>query len=239
MSFTVSDTDALNQYTAAAGQTVFSYTFEIFADADLQVYVGTSLQTLDSNYTVQDAGKTGGGTITFLVGRSDGEIITIERKLAVERTTSFNQAQGFDADDLNVELRRIFMLLQQIETSFRLRGFQVPVTTLLSGIVTSLPAPEAGKFLRWDGDGDQLVNSDGTSGATEPNTPFIDSFHAATDAATARALLGLGSAAVLNTGTGQSEVPTNSQLGTAAFRDVGLDDDELPQVGDLNPNCIV
>jgi hypothetical protein len=239
MSLTVSEADAINQYTAAPAQTLFSYTFEIFEDADVNVYVDLALQTLTTNYTVQSAGVTGGGTITFAVGRTSGEVITIERALDYKRVTSFQQAQAFDAEDLNTELDRVFMMLQQIESAFRLRGFQVPVTTLLSGIVTNLPAPEAGRFLRWNGAGTTLVNSDGTSGGTEPNTAFIDSFHAATDAASARTILGLGTAAILDTGTGAGQVPTNADLGTAAYVDVGPEDDEVSLNADLNPNCLI
>lgn len=239
MSFTVTAGNSINQYTASEGQTVFSYVFEIFADVDLDVYVDDALQTLGTNYTVQGAGATGGGTITFTVGRTAGEVITIDRQIPIERIGQFQAAQGFRAPALNSELDRLFMIAQQIDTAFRLRGFAVPVTTLLSGVVTELPAPSAGKFLRWNGAGTQLVNSDGTVEDSGATTSFIDSFNASEDAAEARAVLGLGTASQLNQGTGASQVPLNSALGTAAFKDVGLSDDDIPVIADINPNCIV
>jgi len=48
----VSSTTSKVSYSASASQTVFAYTFKIFADADLKVYVNDVLKTLTTDYTV-------------------------------------------------------------------------------------------------------------------------------------------------------------------------------------------
>ena len=43
MPIVVNDTTPRNQYTASGGQTVFAYSFEIFAVGDIKVYQGSTL----------------------------------------------------------------------------------------------------------------------------------------------------------------------------------------------------
>ncbi|MBT4114773.1 hypothetical protein HOE41_04115, partial [Candidatus Woesearchaeota archaeon] len=61
----VSSTTSKVSYSASSSQTVFAYTFKIFADADLKVYVNDVQKTLTTDYTVSDAGETSGGNVTF------------------------------------------------------------------------------------------------------------------------------------------------------------------------------
>ena len=51
----VGDLSPRAQYTATSGQTAFTYAFPIFADAELEVYVGNTLKTLTTDYTVSGA----------------------------------------------------------------------------------------------------------------------------------------------------------------------------------------
>jgi hypothetical protein len=53
---TVASTINKVSYTAAGSQTVFAYTFKIYVDADLKVYVNGILKTLTTDYTVSGAG---------------------------------------------------------------------------------------------------------------------------------------------------------------------------------------
>ena len=45
----VGDITPRNQYTATANQTVFAYNFPIFVDADIRVYIGSTLKTLTTH----------------------------------------------------------------------------------------------------------------------------------------------------------------------------------------------
>ncbi len=72
---TVNDLPPRVQYTAAAAQTVFPYTFPIFQDADLVVEVDGSVQTLTTDYTVTGEGDDTGGDVTFVVAMAGGELL--------------------------------------------------------------------------------------------------------------------------------------------------------------------
>ena len=85
---TISDNGNRNQYTSGPSQTIFGYTYKIFAAADLKVYltpVGTTpnpsadLLTLTTEYTVSNVGSDGGGNVTLVTPATTGDIITIER----------------------------------------------------------------------------------------------------------------------------------------------------------------
>ena len=54
------------QYTVGSTpDSTFDYSFAIFEDADISVYVGSTLKTLTTHYTVSGAGTTSGGTVTM------------------------------------------------------------------------------------------------------------------------------------------------------------------------------
>ena len=76
------------QYTATASQTVFTVPFEFLANADLAVYVNGTLKTLTTDYTLTGSNTTGGGSLTFVTGRTAGEIVTILGNLAYSRDTA-------------------------------------------------------------------------------------------------------------------------------------------------------
>ena len=84
---TISDNGNRDPYTATAGQTIFPYTFKIFAASDLKVYLTPVGQTPDpdadkltltTNYTVSNVGVDGGGNLTLVTPASSGDYIVIE-----------------------------------------------------------------------------------------------------------------------------------------------------------------
>lgn len=85
---TIGATTPRIQYTATGGQTAFTVPFEFLANADLAVYVNGTLQTLTTHYTLTGANTTGGGTCTFVSGRTAGDIVTIIGNLAYSRSTN-------------------------------------------------------------------------------------------------------------------------------------------------------
>jgi len=153
MPILINDTSARAQYTATASQTVFTVPFEFFANADLKVYRGSTLQTLTTHYTVTGAGVTGGGSITLVTGASAGEIVTIVRDVPVSRTTDFPTSGPFNVDALNTDLDRLTAMVQQQETldtrSLRIDQFDTPNT------LNALPSKtsRAGRILSFDANG--------------------------------------------------------------------------------------
>ena len=75
---TVSTTVSKISYVASAAQTTFAYTFKIFADGDLKVYVNSTQKTLTTDYTVTGAGDVGGGNVIFGTGLSASDSVVIE-----------------------------------------------------------------------------------------------------------------------------------------------------------------
>jgi len=155
----VNDVTPRVQYVATASQTVFAYPFAIFADADLKVYqtlsgVGADdtadILTLTTDYTVSDAGVTAGGNVTLVTSAAAGDIITIQRDLAVARTTDYQNLGDLASTSLNDDLDKLVMMVQQQEEALAGRLLQFHQATDLTSISTKLPDPVASEFLRWN-----------------------------------------------------------------------------------------
>ena len=112
---TVGDITPRVQYTASAGQTTFAYAFPIFANTDLKVYIGSTLKTLTTHYSVTGAGSSSGGNVVLGTGASAGEVITIYRDLPVARTSDYQTGGTFRAETLNDDLDKVVMMAQQLE----------------------------------------------------------------------------------------------------------------------------
>ncbi|MCK5920435.1 MAG: hypothetical protein KAG66_05810, partial [Methylococcales bacterium] len=112
------------QYTATSGQTVFAYAFPIFADADLKVYIGSTLKTLTTHFTVSGAATSSGGNVTLVTGATTGDIVTIYRDLPHARSTDFQTSGDLLAETLNDQLDKLVMMTQQNEQS-QARGLLV------------------------------------------------------------------------------------------------------------------
>lgn len=145
---TVNDIDPSVQYTASAAQTNFDYPFPIFTDADLVVDVDGVTQALTTDYTVAGEGDDTGGTVTFLVAMTGGEIVTIYRDLPIERLTDFQQNGRFATASFNDELDKIIMIQQQLDARIN-RALRLSRVDAVSDADMELPAPasRAGKFL--------------------------------------------------------------------------------------------
>jgi hypothetical protein len=146
----------LVRYVANGEQSVFAYPFPIFASEDLKVYFDGSLQS--SGYDVADAGETDGGSITFDTAPADGIIITLERRLPLERVSDFLEGGDFSAAAINTELDYLTASVQQVDRDMapmlRYGDHETP------GNVT-MPdrAARANKALGFDGDGNPVAVS--------------------------------------------------------------------------------
>jgi len=85
-------------YTAGAGQTVFSVTWNFFADTELKVWVDNVEQIANSDYTVSGAGSDTGGTVTFTTPLAGGEHVAIMGDIPIERTKKANVIQQVAAE---------------------------------------------------------------------------------------------------------------------------------------------
>jgi len=170
---TVGDLTPRLQYTATSGQTVFAYTFPIFADSDLKVYVGETLKTLTTDYTVSGAGTSSGGNVTFGSGLTAGDIVTIYRDLPVARTTDYQANGDLLAESLNDDLDKLTMMIQQVEydVNNRCLRFGQFTTGIPLSEFTENASDRANKVLAFDSSGDPNITQElGTYQGTDATT---------------------------------------------------------------------
>jgi hypothetical protein len=157
---TIGATTPRIQYTATASQTVFTVPFEFLANADLAVYVNGTLKTLTTDYTLTGANTTGGGTLTFVTGRTAGEIVTILSNLAYSRDTNKYTKYGLlPAEVLEADFDAMQVQSKQLarDGQFALRA---PLTdTGTPDMVLPAKATRATKVLGFDSDGDPVASS--------------------------------------------------------------------------------
>ncbi|MEA2036944.1 MAG: hypothetical protein U9O94_05510, partial [Nanoarchaeota archaeon] len=105
-----------NIYTCNASQTVFPYTFRIFADANLEVILYTiadgteTTLTLTTHYTVSGAGEAGGGNVTTVSTYSALYKIIIRRGLAYTQSTNFVENDPSAAETSEDTVDRLTMI---------------------------------------------------------------------------------------------------------------------------------
>jgi hypothetical protein len=157
---TIGATTPRIQYTATASQTVFTVPFEFLANADLAVYVNGTLKTLTTDYTLTGANTTGGGSLTFVTGRTAGEIVTILGNLAYSRDTNKYTKYGLlPAEVLEADFDATQVQVKQLarDGQFALR---VPLTdTGTPDMVLPAKATRATKALGFDSDGDPVMSA--------------------------------------------------------------------------------
>ena len=116
---TIGTTSTRADFTASAGQTVFTVAFEFFDEDDLLVYQNNVLLTKTTNYTVTPVttsdGGFDGGTITLVTGASVNDKIAIVLSMALGRSSDFPTAGPFNVTTLNTTLDKNAVRLKQLD----------------------------------------------------------------------------------------------------------------------------
>ncbi len=150
------DIAPLVRYVANGMETDFIYNFPVFASEDLHVYFDGARQF--GGFDITDVGETAGGYVTFDEAPAQGTIITLERRVPLERVTDFIEGGDFSAQAINNELDYMTASLQQVsrdqETMLRYSDHETPG-------FNQMPARDfrAGKALGFDGNGDPIAVS--------------------------------------------------------------------------------
>ena len=162
---TVTSFPVRDEYTAAASQTVFNYTFLIFASGDLDVYITPAGQEpndttyITTAYTV-DSGTIGnpvGGFITLDSGTSAGDLVTIVSALDYNRIVDYQNSGDFLPATVNGDNdRQVSQIKQVADIASRSLVFQ---QSLQNASSLSLPNPSAGLYLKWKSDLTGLENT--------------------------------------------------------------------------------
>jgi len=161
---TISIAPARNEYTANAAQTIFNYTFKIFQNTDLNVYITPAGQDANDStdittaYTVTGLGDEDGGTITLSVGTNLNDLVTIVSDIPSSRTIDYQNNGDFRPETVNNDFDRVVSIVKKIEDtanrSALLQQSQQDPKPL------SLPTPKVGLGLRWNADETGLENFD-------------------------------------------------------------------------------
>ncbi len=203
---TVGDITPRAQYTASSGQTVFAYAFPIFADGDLKVYIGPTLQTLTTHYTVSGAATSNGGNVTLVSGAGAGDIITIYRDLPVSRTSDYQTSGDLLAETLNDDFDKVVMMSQQVANKLD-RTIQINDYDEDAALTLPNKIDRGSKYLAFNAGGD-LVASSGTTSSFIVSSFIENSLLAVADVAAAQSALEVYSTSNLYT---KNEVDANTQ----------------------------
>ena len=171
----VSSTTSKVSYSASSSQTVFAYTFKIFADADLKVYVNDVQKTLTTDYTVSDAGETSGGNVTFGTGLTAADSVVIERVLTLTQGTDYVENDPFPAETHEDALDRLTFVTQQHQDALD-RSIKFATTVTDAGDVEVLGAvsARASKLFAFDSAGDLDITQEiGAYKGTDATTTTV------------------------------------------------------------------
>lgn len=157
-----SDTNSV-RCTATEGQTDFYFTFPVYMDTHLVVYVGTevddvivwSLQTLASQYSmVHTDTEKKTGKVVFVTGLEAGQKVLILRQVPLIQESEYTEDDRLPAKVIEADINLGVMIDQQHGTALK-KCFKLPETSEVENLV--VPEPEANKFLMWL-DSQTLVN---------------------------------------------------------------------------------
>lgn len=152
----IPDVAPLVRYLANGVQAAFPYPFPVFASEDVAVFLDGAPQ--ESGFSVTGAGDSAGGDVVFTHAPQAGVIVTLERRMKLERLTDFIEGGDFSAQSLNTELDFLVAGLQQIgrdqSPMLRYHDHETPGRTTLPDRAT-----RANKALGFDGNGDPVAVS--------------------------------------------------------------------------------
>lgn len=167
------------EYSATAGQTIFTFSFKIFQTSDVEVYLTPAGSTPDdttdilietTDYTVTIDGDNG-GTVTLITGATLNDAVTIVRELPNTRSTEYQELGDLYANTLNQD--QDYQTYLSADQSVRLdRNISIPKSS--QNVSTVLPTPEALKLIRWNVNADAFENIDQSADLTKwVETPTV------------------------------------------------------------------
>ena len=115
---TVSTLTSKVSYTGNGSTDVFAYTFKIFANTEIKVYVDNVLKTLTTHYTVSGAGSASGGNVTFTSGNTPANTtsVVLIRNVAKTQVTDYVENDSFPAETHESALDKLTMLIQDVNS---------------------------------------------------------------------------------------------------------------------------
>lgn len=155
-----------NNYPATGGENTFPYTFRIFDESELKVYItdtnGVSvLQTLGSDYTVTGVLSYTGGNVTFTDNPTVDYTVSILRQPANTQDTSLQDQSAYSPTSVENALDLLTMQVQAIQGEVN-RSIKIPVSEVGITDIVDLPTADnrANMALTFDADGNATVSGE-------------------------------------------------------------------------------
>jgi hypothetical protein len=117
---TISDQTPRVQYTIGSSPTttIGAIPWPYFSTDDIKVYFDGTLKTISTHYTISgtavDDGFSGG--VVTAASNQSNIVVTVERDVAISRTSDFPTSGIFNIATLNTQLDKIFAICQWLET---------------------------------------------------------------------------------------------------------------------------
>ena len=142
------------QYTGDNSTTAFSVTFPYTETSQVKVYLGSTLQTITTHYTLTDPGAT--GTVNFLTPPGSGVIVSLIRETDYLQAVDYVNNDALDAETLEKAFDKLTMMCQQLDN--KIEGAVGFDETVSDSDTTSLKLAAgttdlAGKLLAFDSTG--------------------------------------------------------------------------------------
>ena len=140
-----------DDYVATSGQTVFPYTFTALVDSDVEVLKNGIALTLGAgnDYTISGIG-TGSGNVTLYVGAATCDKIAIYLDMPIARTTNYQNSGAFLALDVNGDMNKAYLAMQQITTDMQAAIRRPEADPATIGMELPVAADRAQKLLAFD-----------------------------------------------------------------------------------------
>jgi len=147
------------QYTGDNSTTAFSVTFPYTETSQVKVYLGSTLQTITTHYTLTDPGAT--GTVTFLTPPGTGVNVSLIRETDYLQGVDYVNNDALDAETLEKAFDKLTMMAQQLDAKIDASvGFDETVAGTTSLKLASDATDLAGKLLAFDDSGNFVTTQE-------------------------------------------------------------------------------
>jgi len=162
------------QYTGDNSTTAFSVTFPYTETSQVKVYLGSTLQTITTHYTLTDPGAT--GTVTFLTPPGTGVNVSLIRETDYLQGVDYVNNDALDAETLEKAFDKLTMMCQQLDNKIDGSvGFDETVAGTTSLKLASDATDLAGKLLAFDDSGNFVTTQEiGTFRGTDTTSTTAD-----------------------------------------------------------------
>ena len=149
------------QYTGNNSTTQFTVNFPFTEKSQVKVYLGGTLQTITTHYTLTDPDST--GTVTFVTAPGTGVVVSFIRETDFLQTVDYANNDILDAETLEAAFDKLTMMCQQVKNlADKAVGFSETVneseTTSLK--LASGTGDLAGKLLAFDDSGNFVTTQE-------------------------------------------------------------------------------